>query len=277
VGSVHGPADHARQLEVQGHRIAYRIAGTGPALVLLHGFLCDSRVWRTQLEDLSDRFRVVAWDAPGAGASPDPPDPFTITNWANVLDGFLDTLGVERAHILGLSWGGLLAQELYLIHPSRVLTLVLADTYAGCTGSFSDEIAEQRLERCERESTLPAEEFLDLWVPNEFFTPAVPREIEAEMRTIVADRHPLGFRLMARSLAEGNTTEFLPSIDVPTQLLWGDQDLRSPVSVGERFRDAIAGSELAVIAGAGHMSNMERPRAFNEHVRRFCSAHTVTG
>lgn len=271
-----GIADLAH-IEVLGYRIAHRIAGSGPALVLLHGFLCDSRVWRTQLEELSDGFTVIAWDAPGAGASADPPEPFTITDWAHVLEGFLDRLGLERAHVLGLSWGGLLAQELYRLHASRVLTLVLADTYAGWKGSFSDEVAEQRLERCERESMLPAEEFVDLWVPHEFFTPAVPPEVEAEMRTVVADRHPLGFRLMARSLAEGNTTDFLPGIDVPTLLLWGDQDLRSPMSVGERFRDTIPGSELEVVVDAGHVSNMEQPRAFNDHVRRFCSAHTPSG
>jgi pimeloyl-ACP methyl ester carboxylesterase len=97
------------------------------------------------------------------------------------------------------------------------------------------------------------------------------------MRTVVVDRHPLGFRLMARSLAEGNTTAFLPGIDVPTLLLWGDQDLRSPMGVGERFRDAIPGSELEVVVGAGHVSNMEQPQAFNDHVRRFCSAHTPSG
>src|SRR5213596_3934244 len=83
--------------EVLGHRIGYRIAGTGPAIVLLHGFLCDSRVWRTQLEDLSDGFTVIAWDAPGAGASPDPSDPFTITQWAHVLTGFLDAEAIEEA------------------------------------------------------------------------------------------------------------------------------------------------------------------------------------
>jgi len=76
-----------------GHAIAYRCAGQGPPLVLLHGFTLDSRIWRRQLEDLSDQFMVVAWDAPGAGASPDPPNPFTIADWAHCLAGFLDVMG----------------------------------------------------------------------------------------------------------------------------------------------------------------------------------------
>src|SRR5437773_2198746 len=126
-------------VEIGQQTVAYRSAGDGPPLVLLHGFLCDSRVWRRELEELSDRFRVVAWDAPGAGESPDPPEPFTITDWAFCLAGFLDALGIERAHVLGLSWGGLLAQELYRLHPERALGFILADTYAGWKGSFGQQ------------------------------------------------------------------------------------------------------------------------------------------
>jgi pimeloyl-ACP methyl ester carboxylesterase len=121
--------------EVNGRSVAYRYAGESPPLVLVHGFLCDSRCWRRQLADLSDRFRVVAWDAPGAGSSFDPPDPFTITDWAQCLAQFLDVVGTERAQILGLSWGGILAQEFYRLYPARVLALILSDTYAGWIGS----------------------------------------------------------------------------------------------------------------------------------------------
>src|SRR5919204_5517794 len=103
--------------DVAGHSVAYRRMGQGPAIVLLHGFTLDSRIWERQLMDLSDRFAVVAWDAPGAGASSDPPDPFTITDWGHCLGEFLDVIGIVRAHVLGLSWGGLLAQEFYRLYP----------------------------------------------------------------------------------------------------------------------------------------------------------------
>ena len=100
------------RIKIGQHSVAYRSAGDGPPLMLLHGFLCDSRVWRRELESLSDVFTVVAWDAPGAGESSHLSDPFTITDWAVCLAAFLDAVGIERAHVLGLSWGGLLAQEL---------------------------------------------------------------------------------------------------------------------------------------------------------------------
>jgi pimeloyl-ACP methyl ester carboxylesterase len=116
--------------DVNGLSIAYRVAGRGPALVMLHGFLSDSRCWRRQLAELADQFTVVAWDAPGAGLSSDPPGTFRIADWSRCLAEFLDVLGVEQALVLGLSWGGILAQEFYRLYPARVSKLILADTYA---------------------------------------------------------------------------------------------------------------------------------------------------
>ncbi len=256
-------------VDVRGRAIAYRRAGSGPPLVLLHGFLCDSRVWQRQLADLADEFDVVAWDAPGAGLSPDPPEGFALADWASCLAGFLEALGLGPAHIVGLSWGGLLAQEFFRLAPERVRTLVLSDTYAGWKGSFGDEVAQQRLARCERESSLSADEFVRVWVPVEFFTEAVAPDVVEEMAAVVHDFHPPGFRLMARSLAEADTTDLLQTIDVPTLLLWGDGDRRSPLELAAAFDAAIPGAELRVIANAGHLSNMERPEEFSAHVRRF--------
>ena len=128
--------------------------------------------------------------------------PFSIGDWARCLADFLDAVGVARAYIGGLSWGGVLAQELYRLDPARVATLVLDDTYAGWRGSFGPEVAAQRLKRCEGESTLDAEEFVRLWVPQEFFTETVSDAACEQMAAVVRDFHPVGFRLMARSLAD---------------------------------------------------------------------------
>jgi pimeloyl-ACP methyl ester carboxylesterase len=255
--------------ELDGHSVAYRYAGEGPPLVLLHGFLCDSRCWRRQLAGLSEHFRIVAWDAPGAGSSSDPPDPFTITDWAQCLAQFLDTVGIERAQVLGLSWGGILAQEFYRLYPDRVPALILCDTYPGWKGSLSESVCEKRLERCFLESSLPPEEFVPRWVP-EFFTESASHELNEEMSAVVSDFHPLGFRLMAKSSADTDTSDLLPNIEVPTLLLWGDDDRRSPTNIAEQLRDAIPNAELTVIANAGHVSNMEQPEEFNSQVRRFC-------
>jgi pimeloyl-ACP methyl ester carboxylesterase len=92
------------------------------------------------------------------------------------------------------------------------------------------------------------------------------------MSEVVSDFHPLGFRLMAKSLADTDTTDILPNIRVPTLILWGDDDRRSPMNIAEQLRDAIPEAELAVIAKAGHISNMEQP-AFDAQVRRFCQSN----
>ena len=258
----------SRPVDVNGLAIASRSAGTGPPLILLHGFLCDSRCWRTQLEGLSDAFRVIAWDAPGAGESSDPPEQFTITDWVHCLASFLDAAGVDRAGIVGLSWGGVLAQEFYRSYPARVAGLLLADTYAGWKGSFPADDCEKRLQRCLRDSSQPGDEFATRWVP-EMFTEGAPAELIDEMSIVFREFHPHGFRLMARSLADTDTTGLLPAIEVPTLLVWGDDDRRSPKNIAEQLRDGIPKAELAIIPRAGHVSNMEQPEKFNAHVRRF--------
>jgi pimeloyl-ACP methyl ester carboxylesterase len=258
-------------IEIDGLSVGYRQAGAGPPLVLLHGFLCDSRCWRRQLADLSGEFTVTAWDAPGAGSSSDPPNSFTLADWSRCLGRFLDELGIEQAHIAGLSWGGVLAQDFYRLSPTRASSLILADTYAGWKGSFPPSIVEQRLLRCERDSDLPRTEFVQRWVP-EMFTDAAPPALLEELSAVFADFHPLGFRLMAKSLAETDTMNLLPRIDSRTLLLWGEADQRSPVAIAEQLRDVIPGADLKLIAHAGHVSNMEQPAAFNTHVRRLCVA-----
>jgi pimeloyl-ACP methyl ester carboxylesterase len=86
----------------------------------------------------------------------------------------------------------------------------------------------------------------------------------------MADFHPLGFRLMATALADADTRDLLPTIRVPTLLIWGDADARSPMAVAHQFHDAIPGARLAVIPGAGHVSNLEDPVRFDAQVRDFC-------
>lgn len=255
----------------KGLSIAYQRAGHGPAIVLLHGFSLDSRSWKPQVDALSDQFTVIAWDAPGAGQSQDPPPSFGISDWADALAALLDLARIERAHLIGISWGGLLAQEFYRHHASRVTSLVLAGTYAGWKGSLSEAVPEQRLEAALVDSTLAPGAFVHKYLPDMFGGMATS-DVRRDLAAIMADVHPAGFRLMARALARADTRELLPMIDVPTLLVWGDADTRSPLRVAHAMRDAIPGARLEVIAGAGHLSNLERPTEFTTIVRNFCEA-----
>lgn len=254
---------------INGLSVAYQRTGNGPALVLLHGFTQDSRVWKSQIESLSKYFTIIAWDAPGAGLSADPPDDFNLSDWAECLAKLLDSTGVQKAHILGLSWGGILAQKFYQRHSTRVLSLILADTYAGWTGSLSDSIAKTRLENCIHDSQLPPDEFVPKYLPG-MFSDSPNQETKEALSKIMFDTHPKGFRLMATASAFADTRTFLPSIRVPTLLIWGESDKRSPVNVSHQMYNAIKGAKLEIIAGAGHVSNMERPEQFNKIVNEFC-------
>ncbi len=250
-----------------GLRIAYQRAGSGPPLVLLHGFIVDSRVWRRQMEDLSRDFDVIAWDAPGCGESSDPAEEFTMAEFADCLAELIEHAGVSSAHVLGLSWGGTLAVEFHRKYPARVRSLILADTYAGWAGSLGQDAAAQRLTRCLRESELPAEDWVPEWVPDAF-SGSAPQELLDELASVMSEFHPVGFRAMSRAMMP-DFSDTLSQIGVPTLLIWGDDDKRATLSSGQMMHDSIRGAQLVVIPGAGHVSNMEQPERFNTEVRKF--------
>jgi pimeloyl-ACP methyl ester carboxylesterase len=234
----------------------------------LHGGLSDSREWRRQLDDLSDEFTVVAWDAPGCGQSSDPPETFRLPEYADCLAAFVDALGVGRAHVLGLSFGGGLALELYRRHPTIPLTLVLAAAYAGWAGSLPPEMVEQRLQQILREADLPPEQWAPGWIAS-LFTQAAPTEVIDEMLAIMSEVHPAGLRAMAHAFAEADLRDVLPHIQAPTLLLYGDTDRRAPLPVAEDLHDRIPGSKLVIMPGVGHQSNIEAAERFNAEVRSF--------
>lgn len=262
-----------RHVEIQGLSVAYERRGYGPALVLLHGFACDSRLWRPQLDALAKHFTVIAWDAPGAGRSSDPPDVFGTDDWADCLMGLLDGLDVAQAHVIGLSWGGIVAHEFCRRFPSRTRSLVLADTYAGWRGSLPGPVAEERLATCLRYAGQPASELVSAFLPGMFGGLATD-EVREELAGIMSEFHPAGFRLMSLSSAS-DTRAVLGDIRIPTLLIWGDSDARSPLSVAHQFRDSIPGARLVVIPGAGHVSNLEAPARFNEAILDFCLSRSI--
>jgi pimeloyl-ACP methyl ester carboxylesterase len=258
-------------VEVDGLRIAYERAGTGPPLVLLHGYVGDGlTTWRGQLDALSDEFTVIAWDAPGAGASSDPPESFGTSGYADALAGFVTRLGLGLPHVGGLSFGGILALALAGRHPDVPRTLVLASAYAGWSGSFPAGVASQRLRQAMALSELTPEEFVGTLLPT-MFSASTPPEVVEGFGASMRGFHPTGFRAMARASAE-SVRDALPRVNVPTLLVYGDQDVRAPMRVAEDLHAAIAGSSLVVLPGAGHVCNVEAPEAFDRAVRTFLHA-----
>jgi pimeloyl-ACP methyl ester carboxylesterase len=255
-------------IEVQGLHIAYDRLGSGPPLVLLHGILGDSRAWSRQLDALADEFTVVALDLPGCGQSDDPPETYRFPEYADCLARFIAVLGLRQPHVLGLSWGGVLALELYNRDPTLPRSLTLAGTYAGWAGSLPPEECDRRLQQCLGEAELPPGQFVPGWLPG-LLTERAPQDLVDEVRAMMSEFHPAGYRVMAHAVAEADLRPVLPRIAVPTLLLYGDRDARSPLAVAEALRDAIRTAQLVVMPGVGHLSNVEAPERFNAEVRAF--------
>jgi pimeloyl-ACP methyl ester carboxylesterase len=174
-------------------------------------------------------------------------------------------------HVAGLSWGGTVAQELYRNHPGLVATLVLIDTYAGWRGSLSAEEVRARVQGM-REMLGAAPEEFDPSVPG-LFAGDAPAEFLALLEEMAADVRPESLSRRLAIMAETDQRDLLPQIAVPTLLLWGELDTRSPLTVARQFERAIPDTRLIVIPGAGHLSNLEQPELTNKAIREFCRAH----
>ena len=262
------------EVDLRGRRVHYERAGQGPLLLLLHGIGGGARSWRLQLADLADEFTVVASDLPVYDSAAD--DRPTMSDYADDLAALIDHIGATRAHLLGVSMGGVLALEFYRRHPGRVLSLVLADTYCG-GGTLPEPERSARLARRLAAAEAPTLVALARARAPELFSaqadPALVRETEA----IMAEIPPVGYRQRATALAHADLRAVLPRVAVPTLVLWGDRDTVLPLAESEALRDGIGGAELVILRGAGHASNQERPTEFNATVRAFLRAHSEAG
>jgi pimeloyl-ACP methyl ester carboxylesterase len=260
-------------IDVDGLRIAYERAGAGPAVVLLHGFVGDgATTWRRQIDALSDEFTVVAWDAPGAGGSSDPPESFGMAEYADCLAGFVARLGLTRPFVMGLSFGGALAIDFCRRHSAVPQALVLASAYAGWEGSLPADVAAQRLRHALTLAGATPEEFRAALLPT-MFTEGTAQDIVEDFGASMLAFHPAGFRAMARASSE-DLRDALPQVKAPTLLVYGDRDVRAPLDVARHLDSAIPNSRLVVLPGVGHVCNVEAPNDFNTVVRDFLRDHS---
>jgi pimeloyl-ACP methyl ester carboxylesterase len=262
-------------VRTHGLDVAYERAGEGPPLVLVHGAAGDGRLWQRQLRTLADEFTVVAWDEPGAGRSSDVPGDFTLADYASCLSDVIAALALGPAHVAGLSWGGTVAQELYRHRPELVATLILVDSYAGWKGSLPPEEIRARIAGLDEMLEAPPEEF-DPTLPG-LFGGDPPAEFVPLLEQMAADVRPASLRTQLLVMAEADQRDLLPRIDVPTLLIWGELDGRSPLSVARQLEKTIPDTRLVVIPGCGHVSNLEQPDRFDQAVRDFCRAHPGPG
>lgn len=244
-----------------------RASGSGrPALLLLHGIGGSSASFAPQLSGLAQRRRVVAWDAPGYGNSPDLPDEPALDDYAAVVSGVVRELDLGPVHLLGVSWGGVIALRTALRAPGAVRSLILADSSRG-SGRTQAGAAAMR-ERVDDLTTRGPAEFARTRGPRLVAATAEP-EVAARVVDVMSELRLRGYANAARSMANTDHSAVLGRVAVPTLVLVGEQDVVTGTEESAHLADGIPAARLTRIAGAGHAANQERPTEFNGAVERF--------
>lgn len=265
------------QVDVDGLRIAYRRAGTGPVLVMLHGAPTDSRTWQWMIPDLSRDHTVIAWDAPGFGESSDIDDSWRAPQFADALASFITALDLDdRPHIVGHSFGTMVALSLFRRHRAVPASLVLIGGYAGWAGSLPPEEVARRLEMF-----ISMGEIGDAFDPKSYpglFTELIPPDREAALATMMRENvRPATVRAAGYIGAETDLRPVLPTVDVPTLILHGAADARSPLANAEALHAAISTSQLVVLPTLGHGCVVEDPERCATEIRQFVTTATSHG
>ena len=253
---------------VNGARFYYETAGSGEAVVFLHGFAIDCRMWDSQWDEFSERYRVIRYDLRGFGKS-DMPDGSSYTH-ADDLKAILDHLDVTRASVIGLSMGGEAAVNFALAYPAATKALVLVD--ASLTGVEMDEATVADFVAAftaANESGIEAAK--ELWLKLGVFDATMEKPaVAAHTRQMISDYS--GWHWVnedSQPEPDPPTLERLGKIEASTLVIVGDRDIQAFHAVADTLRDNIAGARRIELPDAGHQANMDAPVEFNEAVLQF--------
>lgn len=242
-----------------------------PAIVLLHGLLFDGGMWRGQVEALAALGRVIVFDGPGHGKS-EPGPRFTIEDHADALYDAFKELKIEKAIVIGLSWGGMLALRFAIQHPKETAGIAVMDASANAE-ALPKKLKYRALIALHRRTGFPYGLFERAIAPL-LFSQRTIRErqdlLEASYkRTMGFDRDGVARAALAVVVHRTDVRGRLGRIDVPTLVLCGDEDASQPPSESEAIAQGIRGAELVVLEGVGHMSALEDPEAVNARLVPF--------
>ena len=246
-----------------GQAIGYEEAGSGTAvpIVFLHGVGSDKSVWRPQLAHFGETRRAVAFDYPGYGDSDPAPDGTTRDDYASAILSAMRQLGIDRAHVCGLSLGGVAAIAMHNADPKFCASLILADTFA--VHPDGPAIYERSIAASSDLRAL-AEARVDVLLAQPV-DPAVRSEVVETMARI----DPAAYRTGAEAVWLADQSERAAAIGVPTLVLCGTEDKITPPSLSEELAQIVPGAVLRLISGAGHIGNLEKPADFNAIVEDF--------
>jgi pimeloyl-ACP methyl ester carboxylesterase len=260
---VFPPLPELRSANVFGCNIRYYDVGLGPVLVLIHGIGGDADEWAFCLDGLSSSHRVIALDLLGFGRSDKPFINYCIEGFVEVLERFLQTLGIERATLVGNSLGGWIAATFGLLFPAAVNKLILVDA-AGLWGDTTEFPVDLRVSTREHlrevfqqllyDKTLATDDLVDL-----AYRQHLERSDGYTIDSLLRNLQERGERL----------DEKVADLKMPVLIVWGEQDAMLPVETGRRLQRLIPGSRLEVISECGHLPALEKPSEFLRCVLEF--------
>jgi len=253
-------------INVADFKIGFSAAGDSTEnlpLVFLHGVGSDKSVWDFQLQQLSKSRCVFAFDYPGYGESDLPENDLNLTEMARYIFGAMDALSIEKAHICGLSMGGLVAFEMFAQNPKRLASLILANTFA-CHPNGA-EMAERSLNFIKTHSMREfAEQRVDF-----LLAPETSADVRNQVVETMARIDKRTYNWASKAVWTADYLDLLPKINVPTLVIGGDLDQPTPPALSRELAYNIAGAKMVIIQNAGHLSNFDQPQIFNELLEMF--------
>ena len=255
--------------KTNGIELHYELHGKegAPWLVLSHSLACSVRMWDPQIAAFKDRYRVLAFDTRGHGASDAPAGPYTLEMLADDLHGLLGALGISRAHFCGLSMGGMIGQTFALKNPGVFASLALADT-ASRYPKEAWPAWQERIGVAGSQGMAPlAQPTLERWF-TEPFRKTNAATVE-EIRKLILATPVAGYVGCCHAIPRIDVSARLKEIACPILVLVGEQDPGTPVAMAREIHSNASGSKLTVIPQAAHLSNLEQPEAFNRALGEF--------
>jgi pimeloyl-ACP methyl ester carboxylesterase len=250
-------------------QLSFEQHGSGPAVVMIHGFGGSKAVWQPQIQEFSRRYRVITLDLPGHGDSPRPEGDqhYSPAACAEELRLLLDDLEIQRAVLVGQSMGTFVSQIFCHAHPARVRALVLNGALAGSppAGVQRGPWVEEIVKRIEARGIRA---YMEELVPNFFSSSPDPSLVKVATQEAckLAQHAAVAYCRAVSGLSISNR---LSDIGAPTLLIVGAEDGRTPVEESERMNRALPDSWLKILKGAGHLANVEKPAEFNRAVLAF--------
>lgn len=258
-------------IRINDINLAYTDVGSGPPVVLIHGYPFNRSLWTEQAEALRSNHRVIMPDLRGFGESDSSDGVATMKRMAEDVGDLMDHLEIEQAVIGGLSMGGYVALAFCRQVQARVKALVLADTRAQAD---TEEGRQTRFQQAEKALSEGMAGLTDAMLPKLLTPDTVSKrpELVKRVRDMMLKTKPEGAAAALKGMAErDDQTEFIAGILVPTLILVGREDAITPMADSEKMQSRIEGSRLVVIENAGHVSNLEQTEQFNDALLGFLS------